>query len=244
VAAGEVWQTKRGKIALADAGTRIAKADRTPDEIVIPVEAGKETKDGKDSHKETKDGKDVGLHDRTAHVPDARIPTTGSGSAKSNALQGGPENVRLRPVAPSNPNLDLLAAITSQPVAPALDVKLDAPSAVSKYLQIAAGTMRREASQAFYSIAHVQYFKLGRDSDAVATLDAYFRRFRKGNDAPDYLAARWLDVRIKCVKRMPNNRFQLVVNDRCRQAAYTYAHEAPASATRSVAEILSTARGD
>jgi hypothetical protein len=71
--------------------------------------------------------------------------------------------------------------------------------------------------------------KLGRNGDALQTLDAYVRRFVGGKE---YKAALWLRVRILCVK---------TVDDRCRQAAYTYLHQATDTPAARVAEALTLA---
>jgi hypothetical protein len=248
VAAGEAWQTGRGVIALADAGTKIAKAGNVvangkSDAKIDDKSDGKT--DGKIDSKNVKqedieistDGK-VGLHERTSVVPDAKIPTNGSGSAKPSLVQGGPENVRPRETSKSS-NVDV-NGILQQPVVAPLDVKRDPESSVSEYRKMAAfGAKGDEASIAFYSIAAVQHLKLGRNGDAAQTLEQYFRRFRP--DAHEYIAARWLDVRVKCLQWVNGKAWKLTVNDRCRQAAYIYAHEAPASPTRTFASALSVA---
>nr|MBA2539909.1 FecR domain-containing protein [Deltaproteobacteria bacterium] len=223
IAAGEAWQTTRGKIALAEAGPSrghtIAAVDHTAD-VVIPVVPGKE----------------IGLHDRTSRVPESRIPTTGIASGSGEKHIGTPEITRL-PVAPQGTptaqlQQDTLTRLKALPVLPAIAVNAtDATRAISILREQSLKT-GPGASAAFYSIAVHQHLKLGRDSDAESTLDAYVRRFRGG---AEYKAALWLRVRIKCLRR---------VDDNCRQAAFTYAHEDPGTPAGELAGTLSTLTSD
>jgi hypothetical protein len=220
IAAGEAWQTTSGKIALADAKPRaqVAVKDRTPDEIVIPIDGGK----------------DIGLRDRTAKVPEARIPTTGTiQSGSGDRTFGLPENVR-----PTTPAVTPTASLYQDTLAQlrAAKAKIKPVSDIGNLTPTAAVSMLREqslktgpeASAAFYSIAVLQATKLGRTADAISTLDAYVRRFRGGSE---YKAALWLRVVIKCEQR---------VDDHCRQAAFTYAHEDVGTEQGRLASTLST----
>jgi hypothetical protein len=223
IAAGEAWLTTRGKVALAEVGNgnTIAAVDRTADEIVIPVVPGKE----------------IALHDRTSKVPESRIPTTGltgSGSGEKNI--GTPE-VRRQPVAPvgtptAQLQQDTLTRMRALPVLPAMKVSNLAPAYAISALREKSLKTGPQASAAFYSIAVLQHMELKRHSDAEATLDAYVRRFRGG---AEYKAALWLRVRIKC---------RLRVDDNCRQAAFTYAHEDPGTPAGELASTLSTLTSD
>ncbi len=217
VAAGDEWLLdKNGEAKLIPA--TIAANDKTTTIVVPPI------------------AKDVGLHDRVAQVPNARIPTTGSATA-SNMPDPLPELLRPPQVdAPTRLKIDLKNAIKAEPLLPALDVKLVPAQAIAEYRKLAAfGTegaapTAPQASEAFYSIAVVQYTKLGRDSDALTTLDAYFRRFRP--NMKEYQSARWLQVRIHCLRK---------IDDSCRKSAYTYAHEFPGTPAAHTAELLSVA---
>ena len=80
-----------------------------------------------------------------------------------------------------------------------------------------------------YSIAAQQHLKLGRNGDALATLDRYVRRFAGTQYKETYHAALWLRVRILCAK---------TIDDRCRQAAYTFMHQAAGTPAAKVAEAL------
>jgi hypothetical protein len=174
------------------------------------------------------------LHDRKAvvpgapDVPDARRPaaTTPPKAAPPHPTKAASSRPRAA-VPPGDPRLDLRSVIRAQRVEPALDLgEPNASSAVAKYYDIAAHRSGEEASQAFYSIAAIQYLRLARNADALQTLDAYVRRFPGGKE---YRAALWLRVRILCLDK---------VDDRCRAAAYTFLHQAPDDPAAHVAEQL------
>ena len=220
VAAGQAWQTTRGTIALADAGPSgrplIADADAKPDdEIEIP----------------TGPRKDIALHDRTAKVPDARIPTTGVTGGNEKPV-GKPEVIQ-PPAPPVTPHAalrqDVLTRLRkAQPILPAIRVGNLTDAATIPVLREQSLKTGPEASAAMYSIAVLQATRLGRSGDAIATLDAYVRRFRGGTE---YNAALWLRVVIKC---------RQAIDDHCRQAAFTYAHESPGTKEGELASVLST----
>ena len=238
VAAGQAWTTKRGVIALAELPEK-------PAQVAIakqgPATAGAATGDdgatiGAD---ERHDGQieidtktpDV-LRERTSTVPNARIPTgTHTGSAAKKPT--GPEVTRQQVVGAGSgagsATMDLRALVLAQPVLPPLSLGVRPEESISKYRQIVVETTGDQASLAFYSIAAMQHLKLGRNGDALQTLDAYVRRFVGGKE---YKAALWLRVRILCVK---------TVDDRCRQAAYTYLHQATDTPAARVAEALTLA---
>jgi hypothetical protein len=221
VAAGDEWKLdKSGEAKFIPA--ELAANDKTTTIVVPPI------------------GKDIGLHDRVAQVPNARMPT--APTPGSNLPDPLPELLRPPVVdAPTKLKIDLRNAIKSQPVLPALDLNLPAAQAVAEYRKLAAfGTQGAapnvaQASEAFYSIAVVQHFTLGRNSDALTTLDAYFRRFRP--NTKEYQPARWLQVRARC---LPDGK-ALKIDDACRQAAYTYAHEFPGTPAARTAELLAVA---
>jgi hypothetical protein len=199
VAAGEAWTAKRGLIALADAGGGATIA-------------GAESRGSGNVEIDMGQAPDV-LHERVAVVPNVRVPG-GSSSVRPKPAGNG-QSVKRSLDQPGDPYVDLKSAIRAQLVAPALVVDAENPAtAVSAYREIAALKKGDEASHAFYSIAVVQHLKLGRDTDALTTLDAYMRRFAGGKE---YAAALWLRVRISCLRG---------IDDRCRQAAYTYLRSA------------------
>lgn len=220
VAAGQAWQSTRGVIALAEAGPSggpLATAGKAPvaDDVVIPVDPGKE----------------IALHDRTAKVPEARLPIAAQGGGDRRV--GTPELVR-RPGPPVTPHVQLRLDVQARLAAALRTIKpvvelgnLEPSRAISNLRETSLKT-GPEASAAFYSIAVLQATKLGRTGDAITTLDAYMRRFRGG---AEYKAALWLRVVIKCRQQ---------IDDHCRQAAFTYAHEDPGSPQGELASTLST----
>ena len=112
----------------------------------------------------------------------------------------------------------------------------DPASAIARYYEIAAHRSGDEASQAFYSIAWVRYFRQGNGGDALQTLDAYVRRFPGGKE---YRAALWLRVRILCLERSETGgTAPRGIDEACRAAAYTYLHEAPDAPAAQIAERL------
>jgi hypothetical protein len=225
VAAGQAWQTHAGLVASADApraeATGPAGPGGNPDTpAVVPGHDGTAIALGRPP--------DV-LHDRKAAVPDA--PSLVATPPQRAAPPPRPLGVQeVRPhvaVRPSDPVVDLRSAIRAQRIEPALNLGEANPSiAVAKYYDITAHRSGEEASQAFYSIAAVQYLRLARNADALDTLDAYVRRFPGGKE---YRAVLWLRVRILCLDK---------IDDRCRAAAYTYLHEAPHDPAAHVAEQL------
>jgi hypothetical protein len=124
---------------------------------------------------------------------------------------------------------NIRADILGVPVAPALDVGLDAEAAMARYRTISGTSHRDEAAHAIYSIAVTQHLKLGRNGDALRTLDEYLHRFE---GASDYPAALWLRVRISCLR---------AIDAQCHQAAYTYTAKGPDGPARHVAQVLTTA---
>ena len=221
VAAGFAWQSTRGVVALAEAGPSggggglVIVTDRK--DVVIPVDGGK----------------DIALHDRTSKVPDSRMSINQVNPKPVSERNGAPEVVRPLPP-PLTPHaqlhqdalLQLTAALRA--IRPVVDLGNVTPAAAVANLREQSLKTGPEASAAFYSIAVLQATKLGRTSDAITTLDAYVRRFRGG---AEYKAALWLRVVIKC---------RQAIDDHCRQAAFTYAHEDPSSKQGELASMLST----
>jgi hypothetical protein len=181
------------------------------------------------------------LRNRTAQVPDPRVPgaqRAGVGSGGSNSGSGsgatngsGATGARNVVEDPKDPMKDIKKLIRSQRVEPALDVgKVDA-HAIGEYQSIIRDQSRRgeDESRAFYSIAVVQHLRLERNADALKSLDIYFRRFGQGKRYADYLPALWLRVRILCLKQ---------IDDSCRAAAFRYAHEVSGTTAAAVAERI------
>ncbi|HEU0029782.1 MAG TPA: FecR family protein [Kofleriaceae bacterium] len=215
VSAGQSWQTDDGVTTLAANEPRrhdVADPTHKPDK---PLEIDMGT------------APDV-LHDRVAQVPDVRTPAQGSGSAAPNK----PDRPRNEGSAhsldsPKDPYVDLKTDIRAQPVAPPMNLGIKDPAqAITEYLRLANITRGDDASTALYSVAVIQHQKLGKSRDALATLDQYIRRFKGGKE---YVSALWLRVRILCLDK---------IDSTCRQAAYTYVHEAGDSPTARVAERI------
>jgi hypothetical protein len=243
IAAGQAWRTRAGLIASADPGAvpgaHASASAAGAAGVHHPEQAGQDgdAAPGDGSATTRAHGgtaialgqaPDV-LHDRRAAVPAApgvTAPPPRPATAPARPL--GSDAVRTHAVGkPNNPHVDLLTAIRAQRVDPALDLHEPNPaSAVARYYAIAAHTSGEDASQAFYSIAVVRHTRLGRNADALQTLDAYVRRFPGGKE---YRAALWLRVRILCLDK---------IDDRCRAAAYTYLHEAPDDPAAHVAELV------
>ena len=234
VTAGSAFRTQRGVIALAEAGPALSATIGAAHETASgdTVEGGTvaledpQTAGSGSIRIPLGDGPDV-LHDRTAHVPDPHVPPqqhAGSGSGTARTQDGAKPHGNEHAGAPAT---DLKSRIAAQPVEPASDVgEPVAAKAIAKYNDIVVHTTGDEASRAFYSIAVVQATKLGRTEDALRTLDLYLRRFTGGKE---YAAALWLRVRILCLRDL---------DDRCRQAAYTYVHQAPNGPASSLAELI------
>lgn len=230
VAAGNAYRTPRGVIALADAGPalsttiaashHLAGVDQTTGDVALadPGHHG-----SGDIAIPVGDGPDV-LHDRTAKVPDPHVVPQ---QHPAGAGSGGTPHDTARTTHTTSAATDLRSLIAAQPVEPASDVgEPVASKAIAKYDDIVIHTTGDEASRAFYSKAVLQATKLGRTEDALRTLDLYLRRFAGGKE---YTAALWLRVRILCLRDL---------DDRCRQAAYTYVHQAPGSEAAHLAEKI------
>lgn len=215
VAAGQTWKTQRGLLALAEAqaadAETVASAQPTkvPGEIEIPLG----------------DGPDV-LKGRTAAVPTERAkptlrdpaPAPATGTRKP-PRDGAGEGSSSTP-------LSLPVLIKNQPFAPAADIgEPDASKAISQFRQLSTG-FGEDASRALYSMAVLQATKLGRTEDALRTLDLFMRRFAHKKEHADAL---WLRVRILCTRS---------IDERCRQAAYTYMHEVPGTPAAAIAERI------
>lgn len=251
VTANQAWTTRRGMITLAEAvaadrahgivagttGTSDGSGSEAGTGTVALDDDG--TLKGSGDYEINTDATPDVLRDRVAQTPDVRTPGTGSGSASTtprvgngSGSAGSTTKTSEVPIDPKDPRRDLKKLIKSQPVAPAVEVGAPTPAeAIAKYY-----TMIREAktgeeeSAAFYSIAATQAMQLGRTGDALKTLDGYFRRFGRGKRYAEYASALWLRVRIKCLK---------AIDDDCRQAAYTYAHQASEGPATNLANRIS-----
>ena len=248
VAAGQAWTSRRGLVAIADAGPGLAGAGARPRPQPQPpaqagdAPAGATIADAAgrgrgDIEIDMSKAPDV-LRDRVAAVPDVRAsqpgagaaPPRGAGSSSSGGGGSGSGEAAGRPHSQGNPREpkgDLKALIRSQPVLPALDVgEPDAQKAMAEYRAIMTREKGPNEAHAFYSMAVIQALKLGRTGDALATLAAFKRRA----PASEYFAAAlWLEVRIRCLRGL---------DDECRQAAEVYLRHAPEGPARHVAEKI------
>jgi hypothetical protein len=75
-------------------------------------------------------------------------------------------------------------------------------------------------------MAVLQHLKLGRDGDALRSIDAYARAYPFGREIR---AALWLRVRILC---------RVAIDDQCRAAAVQYQHKAGDGPATHVAERI------
>jgi hypothetical protein len=240
VAAGQAWTTKRGVLALAalpEKGTQVAIAKqpgatepKTGDDGATIAPAG--THD--DKIEIDTNAPDV-LRDRKSTVPNTKIPTTGTPHTTTSGKTG--PDVRRDQLGKSGGSsqgagsaaMDLRTQVLQQAVLPPLDLGVKPEESIAKYRQIVNTQTGEDAAMAHYSIAAQQALKLGRTGDALQTLDQYMRRFAGTQYKTTYHAAMWLRVRVLCTK---------TVDDRCRQAAYTYMHQASGTPAAKVAEAL------
>ena len=219
VAAGNAWTTETGLIALAELERRstppIATTTTT---TVATVEPSAE------------------LHDHHAVAPES--PATPRKLATTTTSHATPASVpvEIQPHArpePVDPYVDLRLAIRKVPLEfdPRIDGHADAGAEIGKLKKIAySATLGRDASQALYQIAVLLHRPLGQDTEALHTLDWYFRRFKAGKEMH---AALWLRVRILCTR---------AIDDECRKAAYSYQHEVETGAAADVAIRITNAQ--
>jgi FecR protein len=189
VAAGQHWRSSEGLVAVAE--------PVTPEAPVVPAKPAAVP--------------DVHLHDRVAAVPDPAKPVTPPAAAV--AIR----DVRPRPahVVEAREPRDLKAEIISQPVEPPLDIGVrDVNEAMSRYRITVLGEKNEGAATALYSMAVLQHLKLGRDGDALRSVDAYERAYPAGREIRSAL---WLRLRILC---------RVAIDEQCRQAAVTYQRKA------------------
>jgi hypothetical protein len=191
VAAGDHWHTDRGIV--------VATA-----EPVAPV---------------TPPPPDVHLRDHAVAVPVA--PHVDPVVRRPVVATPPPPRPHDALVAASDPHRDLKAEIISQRVEPAMDIGVkDITEAMSRYRIIVLGEKGDAAATALYSMAVTQHLKLGRDGDALRSIDAYAVAYPAGHEIR---AALWLRVRILC---------RVAIDDQCKQAAVQYrrvAGDAPAA---------------
>jgi hypothetical protein len=222
VAASQGWTTTRGVLALAEIPAAVIASSEAPadskidDKIEIDVDAP-----------------DV-LKDRTPNVPDAKLPPVHHGSSAPRPTK--PDViVRPRPEpAGGSAAVDLRKQVLKQPLLAPIATTKRPEEAIGEYSAIMRNKKGVEHAHALYSMAWMQHMKLGRNGDALRSIDAVARGFQgRTQYRAIYHAALWLRVRILCTKGK--------IDDACRQAAYTYKHEASETSAAAVAELLTLA---
>lgn len=217
IAAGHAWAPEQGLVAIAERSTEVA-AETTGPEV---SGAGSGSAVAIDTSHPPE------LRDHVAAVPDTRLPVANAGSGSNVAIAGGPSlTSRPKTIDPvTDPKLDLKTMIRQEPVPSPVDVhEVDPASAVAKYREMLRTALTREdgdrraaeESQAYYGIAYMQQLRLGRSADALSTTENYLRRFSTSRHPKEYAAILWLRVRIACLG--PGG-----IDEKCRQAAETYA---------------------
>ena len=238
VAAGEAWEPKRGTIAVADAKPVVRRTGATAIAAVTPGDGGGatigdvSTGSGSAGYEiEIGEGPDV-LRNRTAQVPDARTPRTGSGGSAASR----PEPRETTPKAGSGAEsgsasapINIVALIKQQSVDSPVDVgETVSATAVSRYQEMIRNSKTgEEESRAYYGIAYLQAMKMGRTEDALRTINTYERRFAQGRVYPERTGIAWLKLRILCSRRLDGE---------CKQAAAAYQRIAPDSVGGRLAE--------
>lgn len=220
VAAGQAWTTKRGVLAMADLPPGGPTARRG---VVIDggLTAGSDAEWRSSSI-------DYGLKDRTAVVPDPRVPP----EVRTEPVKVQPRPPREEEVVEDLPVPDpakqLEGMIQRQKVEPAMNVgTVDGTRAMAKYREMITTQKGETAAYGYYSMAVTQHLKLGRDTDALSSIDALMRRF---TTSEYHLPALWLRTRILCLRK---------VDDRCRAAADAYMRKADdGTVTSNVAEVI------
>lgn len=182
----------------------------------------------------------VVLHERHAAAPPAPAPQPRPAHVEDERpVLGEPISSERRAAAaaaaapPSDPYVDLKVAIRKRPLAddPKIDGAGDATAEIARLKKIAySPTISNEASKALYTIALLLHKPLHQDSEALRTLDVYRRRFRSGKESA---AVAWLRLRITCGH---------AIDDECRQAAYSYQHQAPSGDGAEVAVRITNAQ--
>ncbi len=224
VATGERWSSTDGSVVAlaAPSGDRThPSADRTQPggAATIPSEA-------------LALGPDAaipGLRDRRpGRGPAGALPgattTAGSGERIRREPPPVPGPAVTPPMEPPPP--DLRAEVLAQPIAaapplPAYVEAGDAEARAAAYRRTAAISRGADAAAATWGLARTQATALGKDADALRTLDGYVSRFPSGAETEAVL---WLRLRLLCKRQL---------DEKCRAAAHTY-----------LARFHGTTRGD
>jgi TolA-binding protein len=155
----------------------------------------------------------------TASAADGEARRPRPADKDSSAGATGPTSATASAPTAAETSADLAAAIRRQPVA-AGDVPAGDPMAALAALRPRVTAHGAEASAALYAIARVQALSLGKDAEALRSLDAYARRFPRGAEIADAL---WLRVRLECRR---------LSSEACRVAAYSFLRAAPSGTTK------------
>ncbi len=140
---------------------------------------------------------------------------TGTGSARRPHGPGNGSGTTAGP-APADPLGDLRARILGAPLAPGLTTASRTPAeAAAEYQRRFLTGRGAEASAALHALARTQHLQLGKEAEAVRSLDAYLRRFPQG---PELEAVLWLRLRILCRRSF---------GEPCRVAAHAYVARYP-----------------
>jgi hypothetical protein len=203
VAAGQHWRSSEGLVAAAEPVKPVKPVDVPVPPPVVP---------------------DIHLHDRVAAVPEPAKPVTPPTPPVVRDLRPRPAPI----VETREPHHgDLKAEIISQPVEPPLDIGVrDVTEAMSRYRITVLGEKNEGAATALYSMAVLQHLRLGRDGDALRSIDAYERAYPAGKEIRSAL---WLRLRILC---------RVAIDEQCRQAAVTYQRKAVDGPAFRVAERI------
>ena len=168
------------------------------------------------------------LDERTAKAPDVK-PATTSRATKPDA------RVRVTPAQRGGGvAVDLRKQVLAVPLFAPIPTTEGPEKAIGAYTAIMREHRGVEHAHALYSMAWMQAIKLGRTADALRSIDAVTRGFQGRTEYRDiYRGALWLRVRILCTRG--------AIDDRCRQAAYTYMQQASGTPAAKVAEALTLA---
>ena len=214
VAANQGWTSKRGVVAHAELPAIVAAASGDAEAIEIESTAP------------------AVLVERTAKVPDAKLPATGVRRDPS-PRPTKPDAIR-RAAPRDSAAIDLRKQVLAVPLLEPIATSEPPEKAIGVYTKIMRENRGVEHAHALYSMAWMQAIKLGRTADALRSIDAVTRGFQGRTEYKDiYRGALWLRVRIVCTRG--------TIDDRCRQAAYTYMHKANGTPAAKVAEALTLA---
>lgn len=149
--------------------------------------------------------------DRPAVAPGAGAGAT-SRATQRNGSKPGHGGAAAKPDAvPAETPGDLLSELRRAPLPTGTSVATGTATEREGTLRSRyANSVRDEAAAALYTLARLQFVELGKEDEALKTLDLYATRFPTGAERDD---AMWLRVRILCGRAFTN---------RCKAAAHSY----------------------